>query len=917
MRFILEETLSSCSGKDSAQSALIFHHHHPVNRIAAYVLALLLVVSIICPVTAWADDKSDDSLPVSDVTVASAEDVSTLIATDGEVADEGVTIPETVSEPESEQGETPEGTVDEAEEQIDVTEEQISTSDDDAAPTIDESDVDDEAVEEQKEAEVITDSSERVDEPDSQKENSANPDEASSKEDRIVVTAQSDGEGEQKVPLPKGAKSIKEGTYIIETYVANKMVLGVSDKTPRGHSPVTSQAYSGSANQKWIVKLDTVTGWYRILLSSATRELALGKAKDSDALELLYPEVVGDRGLWAFVANGSWFNLVNRSMSNKLLAIKEDSKAEDAKLVFASPSSATAKDPRRYYLLDANPKVPAGAKMVEGSYAISPKANGRVSVEASGGKTTNGTNIRLYSDSNGKNQRIYLERDGSGYYTAWVVGTSKVLEVKDSSLIPGTNVIQWARTGKDNQKWALRSYDDGTYSLVNKATGLALGAAGNSSGSNLIATRNDGYKTTRFKFARKALISAGIVEIHPRTNKKVSLDVKKAASSGIADLLLYTDHNALNQRFEFVSAGSTDLWRIRTASSGGWLTGTSTGVVQSGNGSTAKTKANTWKVTFKGGWYSLVNVGTGKALAMYAGKTTSGTKIKTNPPSGSDAQHFSFESAQLIEPGVYMLKNGGSRYLTVAGSSTKSGANIQVNSSSGSMGQVFRLARNGSTWTIQNYNSGLYLMTETTEWGANVIQTRGGTYKRQQWKLRIEDGGSIGFTSAVNPKVSLYAAGMGAREGANVWVAKTAHNAGQSWKPILLLQDGALNAKQKRVIASAKSTPTPGGGLCALWVTTVFERAGIGWWGGDARDQYTWFCKSAELSKLRPGMIVAVSSHNKSWAGSIWGHVGIYVGDGVVMDNIGYIRRISVLDWIDYYGEVVKPKWGWFGKSLV
>ena len=37
----------------------------------------------------------------------------------------------------------------------------------------------------------------------------------------------------------------------------------------------------------------------------------------------------------------------------------------------------------------------------------------------------------------------------------------------------------------------------------------------------------------------------------------------------------------------------------------------------------------------------------------------------------------------------------------------------------------------------------------------------------------------------------------------------------------------------------------------------------------------------------------------------------MYVGDGTVMDNIGYIRSISLDEWISYYGETVPVRWGW------
>lgn len=64
-------------------------------------------------------------------------------------------------------------------------------------------------------------------------------------------------------------------------------------------------------------------------------------------------------------------------------------------------------------------------------------------------------------------------------------------------------------------------------------------------------------------------------------------------------------------------------------------------------------------------------------------------------------------------------------------------------------------------------------------------------------------------------------------------------------------------------------------------------------------------------SNLQVGMIIAVSSHSHTWAGRIYGHVGIYVGDNTVMDNVGYIRSINVDEWISYYGDIVTPRWGW------
>lgn len=128
------------------------------------------------------------------------------------------------------------------------------------------------------------------------------------------------------------------------------------------------------------------------------------------------------------------------------------------------------------------------------------------------------------------------------------------------------------------------------------------------------------------------------------------------------------------------------------------------------------------------------------------------------------------------------------------------------------------------------------------------------------------------------------------------------------------IDDGSLSASQQAVVSAACSTPSPGEGLCAGWVDDVFENAGIGvardW---SARDMYDKYCTSSNLDDLKPGMIIAVSTHNLDAAGRSWGHVGIYIGNGQVMDNIGSIRTEDVNQWIQTFSGVVPAKWGWLG----
>lgn len=118
--------------------------------------------------------------------------------------------------------------------------------------------------------------------------------------------------------------------------------------------------------------------------------------------------------------------------------------------------------------------------------------------------------------------------------------------------------------------------------------------------------------------------------------------------------------------------------------------------------------------------------------------------------------------------------------------------------------------------------------------------------------------------------------------------------------------------KGAAIVAATLRVPSPGAGLCAAWVSSVYQAAGCGYPGGNAVDQYYRYCKSSNRADLKPGMIIAVPSHPWTASGKIYGHVGIYIGNGQVRDNIGYIQTSNLDNWISYYsagGSVVR--WGW------
>lgn len=119
---------------------------------------------------------------------------------------------------------------------------------------------------------------------------------------------------------------------------------------------------------------------------------------------------------------------------------------------------------------------------------------------------------------------------------------------------------------------------------------------------------------------------------------------------------------------------------------------------------------------------------------------------------------------------------------------------------------------------------------------------------------------------------------------------------------------------QLAVVNACKSTPSPGLNWCAAWVTNVFKAAGVGSFGGNACDMVKAWCHSNNPADLKVGMIVGDASHpGTGTPGLLYGHVGIYIGDGKVMSNEGAITTKTLDEFIAFYGKGSGVYWGWIG----
>ncbi len=559
--------------------------------------------------------------------------------------------------------------------------------------------------------------------------------------------------------LADPGEEIPEGDYIIESGMVSedntglaRCVLDARGSAKEG-AQVISWTYNGGNNQKWHVSGDG-TGWY-VISSASDHSLVMTATSDGNKIYLTKYEDGLASQLWKFVLSGTAYgtgyqivpkgiqksskdSTITSMLPSKALDIRGNTTDNGADIITYAQGS-TPKNNQTYYLVNTNPKKPtSGVKGMEGKYRIQVPTNTDVVIEIRKASSDNGANVWLYTASGKTHQDIYLQHEGNGFYSLWVMGTEKVIDVRGSSILVGTNVIQWSYTGKDNQLWALRKNDDGTYSFINKATGLVLGVASASAGkknNNIAGTQDNGRANNGFKLSRSKLISGGIYKIVALSDSKV-LDVSKSSTTDGASIGFYTDNGGKNQRFQLVSAGHYDQWRIRTASSGGWVTLKGSSVKQQGNHTSAITADNTWHVIWRaGGQYMLVNENSSYTLGG------SGKKLK-----------FTSAAIPLTEGLVEIDAKIGGVVLDIPGSSTDSGVRINVYPDKDGENQKFIISKSGTGYKILSAMSTLALTANGSSNGSKVVQKDFTGDSTQIWTVGIADGGYVKLINKATKK---------------------------------------------------------------------------------------------------------------------------------------------------------------------
>ncbi|OFK23328.1 RICIN domain-containing protein [Olsenella sp. HMSC062G07] len=267
------------------------------------------------------------------------------------------------------------------------------------------------------------------------------------------------------------------------------------------------------------------------------------------------------------------------------------------------------------------------------------------------------------------------------------------------------------------------------------------------------------------------VVRDGLYEITAGTSSSLRLDVSGGSTADGARVQVWSANDSSAQRWK-ITAGSDGYYTIMNVGTGKyldvrWAAATSGAHVQqySGNASYAQQ----WRIVpdaARAGYFMFLSrLDESLALDVPGASSASGARIQLYARNGSSAQSFCLSRLQAaIDDGVYVVANSGSGHaLDVNAASLADGANVQQYAPNGTLAQAFRLSYDAATgyYTVINAQSGKVLDVAGGRSGdcTNVQQYASNGSAAQRWVIRRLDDGTFGFFSAIDGRALDIASG--------------------------------------------------------------------------------------------------------------------------------------------------------------
>ena len=577
-------------------------------------------------------------------------------------------------------------------------------------------------------------------------------------------------------PEVKGGRTVEDGIYYVGVKADPSQVLDIADASSSDGANLQIWSATGAANQKFRFECGD-DGFYTITC------LKSGKVLDVDNGNVVPGANVqqwsgygGDSQKWAVQDDGDGgYRLVCKA--NGLAIDLTGGSTADGTNVQSWTLNGT--EAQSFDISSAK----ADRAVADGVYVVSAAADPSKVLDVEGGSLSDGARLQVYGTNMTQAQAFRFDYDEeTGFYTITNEGSGKVLDAAGGSTSNGTRVQQYAPNGTLAQRWIVSRDGDGVKICSAAAPSQVLDLTGRSSsdGTKVQLWSSSGGSNQLFRLysASPEKVSPcddmkldGVFEIVPASQESLRLDVTGASRAHGAGIQLYNDNATFAQLF---------------------------------------------RLEFSNGYYRILSVNSGQAVAMSHGSVVPGIQACQEEPSGGDEQLFSasvdddgdltftckanslklgflsctsgqavvgtnsddsslvsfklVKRTDLLKEGLVTVFSsmGDNKVLDVKNGDFSDGANVQLYDGNGTFAQkwnVTKVAGRANSYRFESVCSGKYLTAD----GFNVCQRELDDSEVQIWTPRVSERGGVVLENSANDKV-LDVAGASTVNGTNVQV---------------------------------------------------------------------------------------------------------------------------------------------------
>ena len=568
--------------------------------------------------------------------------------------------------------------------------------------------------------------------------------------------------------LPNASAGVDEGEFVIASALGGRNALQLNGSGSASSSALSINRSDMGKDQTFSFEKDLATGLMRIRSVGSSNYLSLNVSGSKMSPNVSAKAYSADdkAQLW-LIEKGADNNVVICAAlnANYCLDVSCGSSSEGTQVALYVKNGTAA---QKWAVYNVSPDIRGGRTVDDGVYSILAKSDPSKALAVSG--SGNGSNVQL-SDADGASaQRFRFELGADGFYTVTNLRSGKVLDVADGSVLPGSNVQQWAGWGGGAQKWAVRDNGDGSYSLVCKANGLALDLDGTASGSNAQAWTLSADRSQSFSLepaSGQRTVPDGTYVVSTGLDRGKVLDVSGGSVSDSARIQIYESNMTNAQAFRFTFDEKTGYYEIANVGSGkvldaaGGSSADGTRVQQySSNG----TMAQRWSVVADADGYRVCSaLDDSKVLDVKWASSANGTDVQLYGANGSAAQRFYLSSTEhepvppcedLGLDGWYEIVPSESDALCVdiSGASKSDGAKVQLYSRNQTLAQLFKFEYSDGYYRLISLNSekAIGVKNGSVVPGSAVVQSSRQEDGSQQFSVKANPDGTYTFICVAN-----------------------------------------------------------------------------------------------------------------------------------------------------------------------